>query len=509
MGKHVTCIISGETFEISEQEEQFLQEKMKLALPRVSPKYREIFRMAWRNDRNLYKCKCDLTQKTIISLYPENTLWPVYEYDAWASEVWTPPHLDYDPNKNFFEQYQELQQITPRVNIFAVFNENCEYVNGAFKNKNCYLIFVSDRNEDCYYVDGTFGCKDCADCSFTHDSELCYEACDLRACYYARYCYLCENSSNIAFCFDLKGCRNCLFCSGLRDQEYCVYNQKYSREEYKQKLQQINFSSHQVVEKLKEKFFAELISQDYSKMINCEDCDGNFLINCKNCHECFDVDQARDCMYVRIGANRIRDAYHSYAVVNSSDLIYNCVSVAGSYNCHNVIGCWNVKDSAYSEFLRGCNDCLGCISLKRKQHCILNKQYSAEHYAEIKQNIVCKMGENWGSNFPISLAPFSYQESAYRDFKSLRREEVESLGWRWGKEKTEDVSFRSSEQFGTLPDRSSDFSLEQTQQIFRCQTSSKPYKIVPQELKLIQRLRVPLPRHHYDLRFRMRTRFRK
>ena len=33
-------------------------------------------------------------------------------------------------------------------------------------------------------------------------------------------------------------------------------------------------------------------------MINCENCVGDMLVNCKNCFACFDVHGSQDCMYM-------------------------------------------------------------------------------------------------------------------------------------------------------------------------------------------------------------------
>ena len=47
-------------------------------------------RLAWRNERNMYKRKCDLSGEEIIAIYPQNTPFPVYTPNAWYSDDWDP-----------------------------------------------------------------------------------------------------------------------------------------------------------------------------------------------------------------------------------------------------------------------------------------------------------------------------------------------------------------------------------------------------------------------------------
>ncbi|MBU1151278.1 hypothetical protein KJ632_00450 [Patescibacteria group bacterium] len=503
-----TCQITNQPFEISEQEQEFMK-KIQLPLPRLSPQMREISRLAFRNERNLHMRKCSATGEKILSVYSEAQPFPVYKYDYWLSDEWNVPELEYDFNKSFFEQYQKLQRITPKPNSFSPYNENCDYVNAAEKNKNCYMHILSDRCQDCLYTHGIFASNDCIDCAYINECELCYECTDCRSCYHCRYCFLCDNSSELSFCFDCRGSQDCFFCDGLRNQRYCFFNEQLSEIEYKERLSGIDFTSHEQMQKYLEKFIKEILkSHPYIRMINNENSDGNFLINTKNCHQCYDVEDSQDCFYVRVGANGLQDVHHTHAVVDGSELIYGNVSTTESYNCHNVIGCWTTKDSCYSEFLQGCQYCMGCISLRRRKHCILNKQYSPEEYENIRQQIINEMGENFGAPFPLSLAPFSYMESAYSDYHDLSEGQIASIGWTYGK-KPETQSTAQGQPTATLPDSTIKASSETISKVYICEKSSKPYKIISQELTLLKKIKAPLPHLQHEERFQNRVRFRK
>jgi len=502
-----TCPLTGEEFVISEEETNFLK-KMNLKLPIYSPKTRSAMRLAFRNERNLYMRKCDSSGERILSVYNEDQPFPVYKYEYWIGDEWTPPSLDYDPGRDFFEQYDELQKQVPRVNLFAIYNENCDYVNAAEKNKNCYMHIISDRSEDCYYTYNLYASKDCVDSAYLFDSELCYECTDGRKLYHCVMCFLCDNSSNLFFCFDMRGCSDCFFSYGLRNQKYCIFNKQYSKEEYEEKMKDIKLTSFAQFAALKKRFVDEIVSgKPYVRMINVQNSDGNFLQNCRNCHKCYDVEEAEDCYYLRIGANGLKDVYDTHSVVDGSELIYNCVSVTESYNCHNIIGSWTTKNNFYSQFLQGCEDCIGCVSLRRKKNCILNKQYSKEEYEKIKADIIAKLGEHYGSPLPISMAPFTYQDSAFRDHDSMTREEVEKIGWVYGEQV--EVPAGDYKSVDEIPDDISSLSTNELNEVYMCPVSKKPFKIIPQEIKLLQRIGAPLPRKHHDVRFEERVRFRK
>ncbi len=501
------CQLTKQEFEVTEQELDLLK-RMGLREPLFSPKARRIMGLALRNERNLYMRKCSATGEQILSIYHDGHPFPVYKYDYWIGEGWDAPSLDYDKSRSFLEQYAELSKLAPRPNLFAPYNQNCDYVNAAEKNKNCFMHILADRCEDCYYTHGTFACKDTIDSAHSYESELCYEVTDCRNCYHCRMCFLCDNSSELSFCFDCRGSQDCFFSQGLRNQKYCFFNEQLSKENYERKISEIALTSNKTFTQYKDRFLSEIMENaDYTRMINTENSDGNFQINTKNCHKCYDIEECEDCMYLHIGANGLRDVQHSHAIVDGSELIVGNVSTTEAYNCHNVIGCWTTKDSCYSEFLQGCRNCMGCISLRHKKFCILNKQYSEEEYEELRTHIINELGEYWGSPFPIELATFDYQDSTYRDYGTLTKEEVETIGWRYGEpEVTPEGEFTATKE---IPYDINDFNEEDLKKVYKCEATGKPFKIITQEYKLLKKIGVPLPCKHYEARFQERIKFRK
>ncbi|MFA5820696.1 MAG: zinc-ribbon domain containing protein [Candidatus Gracilibacteria bacterium] len=72
-----TCKSCGKNFLIVDQEQVFY-EKKKLPMPVDCPKCRQNIRLAMRNERNLYKRKCDKCQQEVISTYAPESPYVVY-----------------------------------------------------------------------------------------------------------------------------------------------------------------------------------------------------------------------------------------------------------------------------------------------------------------------------------------------------------------------------------------------------------------------------------------------
>ena len=104
---------------IIEDEDLDFYKKIDVPPPTFCPDCRFQRRMAWRNERALYKRTCSLCQKNTISMYPAEAIFPVYCRECWYSDKWDAIEygLDYDFSKNFFEQLKTLSALVPRMAI--------------------------------------------------------------------------------------------------------------------------------------------------------------------------------------------------------------------------------------------------------------------------------------------------------------------------------------------------------------------------------------------------------
>lgn len=131
----------------------------------------------FRNERKLYKRKCDKTGKEIISIYSPDKPYKVYDQKVWWSDDWSPFEYGrkFDFGRGFFEQIDALMKITPQINLINSKSENSDYTNYATENKNCYLVTGTMWSESVLYSSRITQSKNLIDCSSLANAESCYQ----------------------------------------------------------------------------------------------------------------------------------------------------------------------------------------------------------------------------------------------------------------------------------------------------------------------------------------------
>ncbi|HCI03583.1 TPA: hypothetical protein DE059_01515, partial [Candidatus Peribacteria bacterium] len=248
-----SCTQCGQEFEITDDDLKYY-DKISVPPPTHCPGCRQQRRYAIRNERNLYKRSCDLCGKESLSMYSEEKPFPNYCPDCWWSDKWHGSNaaMDIDLNRSFFEQFRELQEKVPRIGLYLVNSENCDYCNCIGDCKRCYLSFGTVYSEDCLYGSAYYS-KDCVDNLVTRECELCYECTDSRKLYSCIECQDCYNSDHLLYCYDLQGCSDCIACAGLRNKKFHIENKPVSEEEYKEFKNKINYCDRNWMNDLEKK----------------------------------------------------------------------------------------------------------------------------------------------------------------------------------------------------------------------------------------------------------------
>jgi len=139
----------------------------------------------------------------------------------------------------------------PLKNLNVVNGVNSDYSNNITEPKNCYLCFNAGYVEDCMYSHGMSDCRNCVDVSHLSKCETCYDSFWLTSGTKNIGCNNCESSLNLWFSKNCVGCSDCLGCVGLRNKQYHIWNQPYSKEEYQTKLNELNLGSYEGYKKIK------------------------------------------------------------------------------------------------------------------------------------------------------------------------------------------------------------------------------------------------------------------
>lgn len=480
-------------------------------------------RMTWRNERSLYSRTCDLCQKSMVSMYKPSDI-PVYCHECWYSDKWEAMEKgkEFDPEKPFLEQWHKLMCSVPHLNLWKIQeNVGSEFTNYSANNRNCYLSYSVISSENVCYSYSVDKDKDSFDNLYLKSSELCYENIDGTNNYNCLFCMRSRDTMNSSFLFDCTNCQDCFMSSNLKNKQYVFRGEQLTKEGYKEAMGKVELDNHSELEKLKREF-RDMIREEsihkYAHVIRSEHCTGDNIENCKNVRDAFEGYDSENVRYgVRLG--QAKDSMDFYGLVKG-ELAYEVIA-PGFESSKNLFGFLNnaSRDIYYSSLCASCTDCFGCVGLKNKQYCILNKQYSKEEYEKLISEIRKHMSEvpykdsrgrayPYGEFFPGEFSPFAYNESIAQENFTLSKEEALERGYSW--HDAEEKKHQPSISAGNLPEKIGDAEDSVLKEVIECSHKgecnhqcTKAFKIIPAELQFYRRVGLPLPRlcpncRHYE-----------
>jgi hypothetical protein len=502
-------------------------EKIKVPPPTWCWKCRAKRRMSFRNFRYLYDRICPMTGEKIFTTIPPSAPMPAYERDYWMSDKWDAIDYgkEYDFNRPFFEQFKELYHSVPATNTLNQNQVNSEYSSGL-DLKNCYLCFDAGYSEDSSYGVTLQKSKQCYDTINCKLSELCYWSINITQCYRAFFSRNCTSCVDMWFSQDCVGCNNCFGCTNLRNKNYYIFNQPYSREEYDKKLKEYNLSSWNTLMGMRvqaENFWLTYPTR-FRHGLKDSGCSGDYIFNSAQLRNCFFANGAQNCVNSQsIIYDPIRDSMDVTSSGIDIELDYE-VSGCGTavHNLYFGVDCFTTSDSKYAINCRQVNDCFGCVALSSKKYCILNKQYTKEEYKTLVPKIIEHMNTmpyvdekgrvyKYGEFFPPTISPFGYNESQAYEYFALSKEEVEEMGFSW--RIPEKKNYKITKSSNELPQDINDVDDSITQEVISCmheetgghkdrcgENCPRAFRITPEELQFYRAMKLPLPRICFNCR---------
>lgn len=508
-----TCKYCTQNFEITDEDLKFY-DQFQVPTPKGCPNCRLLRRMQELNPKSLYYRKCDFTGEEIISQYHSDHPFPVYQLKIWWGDEWDAITYgqDFDFNKPFFPQFKELKYRTPHMALFTILGmENSDFTNCTGYLKNCYLIAESDYNEDCYYSNLLNKCKNVSDCSVCYECELCYQCIDCQNCHNLKFSQDCRSCQDSYFLRECQNCRDCIGCINQRHKQYMIFNKQYSKEKYEQMKSTMHLDTRSGLKKVAEKANDLFLTQPHKNLTieNTENSSGDHLYNTKNAYYCFDCKDIEDCRYCTKLSLKAKSCMDYGSWGDKAELVYQ--SASSGDNAYNIKFCTNctinIRDLDYCDQCSSSSDLFGCVSLKRKKYCILNKQYSKEDYFALKKKIIEHMKETgeYGEYFPADVCPYGHNETLSQDFFPLSKEEALARGFKW---RDEDRSNRYQGALPEIPERSSELPDEISKQILGCKSCGKNYRLISQEVTFYKMMNVPAPTQCFDCRHKGRIQAR-
>ncbi|MDP2630854.1 MAG: hypothetical protein Q8P56_05625 [Candidatus Uhrbacteria bacterium] len=502
------CAQCKKEFEITDSDREFYA-RLYVPAPSHCPDCRQQRRLAIRNERTFFARTCDKCGKSIISYFSAEKPHTVYCPECWYGDTWDAFQYgkDFDSSRGFFEQFKELYEKVPTLSLDVVNCTDSEYVSYCGDDKRCYLDIAGEANQDCYYCKFVKYSRNCVDCSFVYNAELNYECVNCHRIYGSTFLNKCQDSNTCHFCYDCRNCQDCFGCWNMRNKQYCIFNEQYSKEEYEKRVAQLNRGSCAALEQLKKDFQAH--SRDainrFALLVNCQDCTGDDLNHCKNAQDSFDVTKAEDSkwLYDVLDAKDCYDLNFSLYEPQSSIELISTLNMAQSGFCNASHFCIEVW---YSDKCNNSQNLFGCSGLNRQKFCILNKQYSQSEYDALRKKIIERMKESgeWGEYFPVGTSGFGYNETVAQEYFPLTKEECLRLGWPWldampGTKGKETVAT------DMIPDTIEEVGEDFSKSILACSTCLRNYKIIPQELSFYRKMSIPIPRQCPNCRHAVRN----
>lgn len=487
-------------------------EKIGVPPPTFCPSCRLQRRLAWMVDINLFKRKCGLCGEMNFCKYEPDAPYVVYCHKCWWSDAWDSSDFyeEIDFSKPFLEQFNKLFHRTPilGLSVDAVTGKLSPYVNHCDNTKNSTMIYYSTLNKDCMYGYYLVNNESILNSSMIFNSELGFDNKNNFKNYNAICCMDTNESMNCAF---LKDCANCNYCFAsvnLRNKSYVYFNQQLTKEDYFKKISEIDLGSHRVYADMKEKtleHFKKYPARGVYHNITVN-CDGSYIFESKNCHDCYEIGYSEDCRYCLLMKQaQVKDCYDYTDWGFNAEKIYDSIVVGEGV--FNVRFCWytyqNSSNMEYCALCVGCKDCFGCVGLKKKQYCILNKQYRREEYEKLREKLIEHMHKmpyvdkrgriyKYGEFFPMEFSSYPYNNSFACLFFPKTKEEIANEGLKWYEPETKKypITISSSD----LPDNIKDTKDEIINEIIACSACGRGYKVTKLELNLSRKMNVSLSR---------------
>lgn len=511
-----TCQNCKSDFTIEPEDFQFY-EKMKVSPPTWCPECRLQRRLVWRNERTLYKARCDLCSKETLAIYNPDYGYTKYCVECWWSDKWDSLEYGrgYDFSVPFFAQYTDLYKQVPRAALIHRNAVNAQFANYLDGVKNVYLSYSTIwGSEDVFFsknIDGSHWIFDSFD---VVASGKCYESVGVNRSFESLYAHFSRDCMNCLFVYDCVNCRNCFMCSNLRNKEYNIFNKQYTKDEYFRKLKDFDLGNFHKLEELKNDFdklrFNSL--HKYSHIVNCQNSSGNDLNHCKNVKTSFSSYKIEDSRFIFRSAN-LKDSMDTVNAGNAAELFYEFIGGGGDnsqyirFCSYAIEGLDNVN---YIDFCGSSSNLFGCVGLRNKQYCILNKQYTEEEYEKLVPKIIDHMNTmpyvdkkgrvyKYGEFFPPELSPFAYNETIAQEYFPLTKEQAISQGYRWRDppQKSYEITVTADK----LPNHIKDVDDSILKETIGCahnqtcnEQCTQAFKIIPDELSFYRKMNLPLPR---------------
>jgi hypothetical protein len=503
--------------------------KIKVPAPTFCPECRMQRRMIWRNEHFLFKKK-DIFGKTIFSGYHSDSPIQICSNEYWWSDERDAMKYgkDYDFSRPFFEQMKELLYSVPiPAHINAGRCINSEYTNNVGDLKDCYLCFNANDSENCLYGVNFNRMRNCVDITVCSTSESSYDIFNITDSYGVISSVDCADCVDVLYSYDCRNCQNLIGCTGLRHKNYCIFNEQYSKEKFfeiKESLNLGSYKTHIELQKKKHELMKDC-PRKFMHTMKCQNVSGEYIYGSKNVTNSYMTFKGEDMRYCQ-DVHNAKDGYDCLVTLRATGGMYEnamCGLEGGEVKfgieCHPA--CFN---TSYAAFCSSSSYLFGCVGLRKKEYCILNKQYTKEEYEILLPKIIAHMNEvpyidlmghtyKYGEFFPSEFSPHAYNETIAHEYVPYTKEEALKKKYIW--RDLDSKNYTATIETNDIPDNISDVSESYLQEIIECSHKescahgcSKAFKVIKSELDFYKKNKIQFPRECPNCRLYQRFEYR-
>jgi len=505
------------------------------------------------NDKNLYRREDSKTWKSIISIFSEDFHWDVMDVKSYKQFILDDGGLDYAKNISWdiFWEFSNIYNSFPKASRLVYPElENSEYSSHVGWAKNVYMSYcVFVDCEDIYYSFRILSwCKNIFTSHNIFWSSNIYESNNIWNSHNIYFWENMVNCSDLLFCKDMNNCKNCIFSCNMVNKQYIIFNKQYEKNEYEKIKIDIyrmlnNKKEYSFLEQRYEGFLEKNLIKEACNTNRCEKVVWENTFDSKNSVNIFNCSGIDNCTNIINVWNSTND--NIINIFNSVELWTNCENIIWSCslwtNIYNVFfSFWisnNSKNIYYSYDIENCEEIMFSVWLKNKKYCILNKVYEKWEYFKQKDKIIQKLISNkkWGNTIPIFAVNFPYNDTLAYDYFKVNKiiypdlsEEIIDKNAEWvvkiksndfisnavldldWKEKI-NIKWRTKNKEINIPENSTTINANDLPNIYEvnnnilnkiivCKKSSRPYRIIKQELDFLKKKNLPLPTIHNEIR---------
>lgn len=501
-GQHSHC--EGE-FEITKDDIDFLK-MLRVPAPNFCPTCRRMRRFVHMNHSQLFKRKCDAINhgESMISIFPEECPFPVYDYKYYISDEFDA--FSYGVNPESIEStLSTLLELRKKFPMPSFLNKdplgvNDEYSNGGRNVKNIYYAFGCYHSENVWYTGLVNHSRDIMDSKTVAKSDHIFQGVHVRNVYKSSFVYFSKDCTDSMFLFDCRSCTDCFGCVNLRNAKYCVWNKQLSKEEYDEFINSIYPISIKNLKEFKEKFWQLVKSLPINASRNSavENVNGVLIKNSRNVYDVNDTENSEHIRHADGGMSH-QDSMDFLFSGGKSSMLYGTTNIGSQSS--NVRFSVSSKFAVDSEFVFNCNNvqhCFMCFGLRDKSYCLLNKQYSPNKYYELVDGLKSQMLERgeYEDGLGLEFSAQAYNFSLGQIFFPLSNNEIIKLGGYVAEEPETNAGNIKMLSIEEIPQTINETTDEILNIAIKCEITGKPFRVTASELQFYKTMRLPLPTTH-------------